>query len=60
LGRAKTVLLSTHILQEVEILCDRVILIDEGQLKFDNSISEMGSRQEMEKQFHRLTNFAVV
>lgn len=59
LGRTKTVLLSTHILQEVEILCDRVILIDEGQLKFDNSISEMGSRQEMEKQFHRLTNFAV-
>jgi ABC-2 type transport system ATP-binding protein len=59
LGRSKTVLLSTHILQEVEILCDRVILIDEGQLKFDDEISKMGTRQEMEKQFHKLTSFAV-
>jgi ABC-2 type transport system ATP-binding protein len=59
LGKTKTVLLSTHILQEVETLCDRVILIDEGQLKFDDSIAQMGSRQEMEKQFHKLTNFTV-
>lgn len=59
LGKSKTVLLSTHILQEVEILCDRVILIDEGVLKFDDEISKMGSRQEMERQFHKLTSFAV-
>jgi ABC-2 type transport system ATP-binding protein len=59
LGQTKSVLLSTHILQEVETLCDRVILIDEGQLKFDGSIAEMGSRQEMEQQFHRLTDFVV-
>lgn len=59
LGQSKTVLLSTHILQEVEILCDRVILIDEGKLKFDGPLAQMGSRQEMENQFHQLTNFAV-
>jgi ABC-2 type transport system ATP-binding protein len=59
LGQSKTVLLSTHILQEVEILCDRVILIDEGRLKFDGPISQMGSRQEMEQQFHKLTDFVV-
>lgn len=32
LGKEKTVLLSTHIMQEVEALCDRVIIIDRGQL----------------------------
>jgi len=59
LGKSKTVLLSTHVLQEVEILCDRVILIDQGQLKFDGPLGEMGSREEMERKFHRLTDFAV-
>ena len=38
LGKSKTVLLSTHVLQEVEILCDRVILIDEGRIVFDLSL----------------------
>ncbi len=59
LGETKTVLLSTHILQEVEILCSRVILIDNGKIVFDDSISEMGQRNEMEQQFHRLTKFSV-
>ena len=59
LGRQKTVLLSTHILQEVEILCDRVILIDEGKIQFDDSISKMGTREAMEQSFHKLTNFSV-
>ena len=31
LGKTKTILLSTHILQEVEAVCDRVIIIREGQ-----------------------------
>ena len=58
LGKSKTVLLSTHVLQEVEILCDRVILIDEGRIVFDDNISEMGDREKMENRFHELTNFA--
>ena len=58
LGKSKTVLLSTHVLQEVEILCGRVILIDEGRIVFDDKIEEMGDRHKMEHRFHELTNFA--
>ncbi len=58
LGKSKTVLLSTHILQEVEVLCDRVILIDQGKIVFDDLISKMGERNEMEQKFHQLTRFA--
>lgn len=57
LGQSKTVLLSTHILQEVEILCSRVILINQGRLVFDGPISDMGERQAMESKFHSLTGF---
>ena len=57
LGESKTVLLSTHILQEVEILCSRVVLIDRGRIVFDDSINAMGERQAMEKKFHQLTKF---
>lgn len=58
LGKSKTVLLSTHILQEVEVLCDRVILIDQGKIVFDDVISAMGERSEMEQKFHQLTRFS--
>ncbi len=58
LGESKTVLLSTHILQEVEILCSRVVLIDQGRIVFDDSINEMGVREQMEQKFHQLTRFA--
>jgi len=36
LGKEKTVLLSTHIMQEVEAICDRVILISKGKIKADD------------------------
>ena len=57
LGESKTVLLSTHILQEVENLCSRVVLIDQGKIVFDDSIKAMGERQAMETKFHELTKF---
>lgn len=41
IGQEKTVLLSTHILQEVEQLCDRVIIINKGELVADKPISEL-------------------
>ena len=41
LGKTKTILLSTHILQEVEAMCSRVIFIDEGRLKYDGKVDEM-------------------
>lgn len=57
LGQTRTVLLSTHILQEVEILCDRVIMIDQGQLVFDGPTVDLGDRGSMERRFHELTGF---
>ena len=41
LGESKTVLLSTHILQEVEAMTNRALFINEGRIVFDGSISEM-------------------
>ena len=58
LGETKTVLLSTHILQEVEVVCGRVIVINEGRLVFDGLIDEMGQRKKMEERFQELTGFA--
>lgn len=59
LGESKTVLLSTHVLQEVELLCSRVIMIDEGKIVFDDNIEKMGSRESLATRFHELTKFAV-
>ncbi len=59
LGETKTVLLSTHVLQEVENVCSRVILIDRGRIVFDDSIAEMGDRKKLEEKFHSLTKFQV-
>ena len=41
LGKNKTVLFSSHILQEVEALCDRVVIINKGHLVADGSISQL-------------------
>src|SRR6201985_3735719 len=41
LGKDKTVLFSSHILQEVEALCDRVVIINKGKLVADSSISRL-------------------
>ncbi|UCD75182.1 MAG: ATP-binding cassette domain-containing protein [Phycisphaerales bacterium] len=43
LGRSNTILLSTHILQEVEAVADRVIFIHEGRIIFDDSIEAFRS-----------------
>lgn len=37
----KTVIFSTHIMQEVQALCDRVIIINKGKLVADNAVSEL-------------------
>ena len=41
LGQNKTVLLSTHILQEVEAMAGRVLFINEGRLTYDGTIKEL-------------------
>ncbi len=58
LGTTKTVLLSTHILQEVEKVCGHVILIDRGQIKFNGPTDAMSESGDLEKSFHELTEFA--
>ena len=40
-GKEKTVLLSTHIMQEVEAICDRIIIIKNGEIVADNKTSEI-------------------
>lgn len=40
-GKEKTVLLSTHIMQEVEAICDRVIIIDKGEIVIDKALNEL-------------------
>lgn len=57
LSRTKTILLSTHILQEVEAMASRVIMINEGRLVFDGPLKDLGNTsEELEKAFHRLTS----
>jgi len=55
LGKTKTILLSTHILQEVEAVAGRVILINGGRVVFDGAPAELSSNEGMEQAFYRLT-----
>ncbi len=55
IGKTKTVLLSTHILQEVEAVADHVILINEGRVVFDGSPHEMTGDGGLEEAFYRMT-----
>lgn len=41
IGKEKTVMLSTHIMQEVEAICDRVVIINRGEIVADNKASEL-------------------
>src|SRR5262249_25735527 len=45
LGGQHTVLLSTHILTEVEKVCERVIIINKGQIKFDDTLKSIAARE---------------
>jgi len=45
-GKEKTIFLSTHIMQEVEAICDRVIIINKGELVIDTPLAELKSNQE--------------
>jgi len=59
LGKSKTVLLSTHILQEVEAVADRVLFIHAGQIVFDGTPAEMKSQgPSLDDVFHQLTGAA--
>jgi ABC-2 type transport system ATP-binding protein len=56
LGEEKTILLSTHILQEVEAMASRVILINEGRLVYDGPVAKLAEGEGgLEGAFKRLT-----
>lgn len=57
LGQTRTILLSTHLFQEVEAMAGRVLLVDEGKLKFDGTPDEFKARGQgkMDEAFHKLT-----
>ena len=50
MGKDRTVILSTHILQEVKQMCSRVIIIDHGEIKVDKPMSEIENLEETFKQ----------
>ncbi len=57
IGETKAILLSTHILQEVGAMCNRVIFIDSGRLKFDGRPSEFAAEEtNFDERFHQLTS----
>jgi ABC-2 type transport system ATP-binding protein len=59
LGESKTILLSTHILQEVEAMADRVLFIDEGRLVFDGTIQDLTKHgKPLDVRFRELTSVA--
>lgn len=59
LGKNKTVLLSTHIMQEVEAMCSRVILLNHGKIIADNTLEglkQTSPNDSLETIFRNLTN----
>ncbi len=57
IGKEKTVIFSTHIMQEVEALCSRVILIHQGNIIQDSSIADFkGKYTSLEEAFANYTN----
>src|SRR5690606_6054450 len=46
IGKEKTVFLSTHIMQEVEAMCDRVIIINKGEIVANKTLKELQSKKE--------------
>ena len=59
-GKEKTVMLSTHIMQEVEAICDRVIIINKGQIVANKTIKELqknkGNRKLITVEFDKRTD----
>ena len=47
LGKERTVILSTHIMQEVREMCDRVVILDHGEIKADKPINEISDLEEL-------------
>ncbi|MDB4863652.1 MAG: ABC transporter ATP-binding protein [Pirellulaceae bacterium] len=58
LGKDRTILLSTHIMQEVEAMANRVIMINEGHLVYDGPMNKLAeSGETLDQAFRRKTEF---
>ncbi|GMR23655.1 MAG: ABC transporter ATP-binding protein [Acidobacteriota bacterium] len=55
LGRDKTILISTHILQEVDAIADHVLFVHNGRLVFEGTADELKQGGSLEEPFYRLT-----
>ncbi len=53
-GKNKAVLLSTHIMQEVEAMCSRAVIINHGRIVADESMNGLNAKK-LTEQFHQLT-----
>jgi ABC-2 type transport system ATP-binding protein len=59
LGREKTILLSTHILQEVQAVASRVVFINEGRLAFDGPVAQFAEEgRNLDARYRELTGHA--
>lgn len=54
-GKNKTVIFSSHIMQEVEALCDRVVIINRGKIVADGNLAELKGERGMEEVFREFT-----
>ena len=58
LGHKKIVLLSTHIIQEVDAICERVLIINKGEIVLDEKLEKLRKNQKngsLEETFNKLT-----
>lgn len=53
-GKEKVVLLSTHIMQEVEAMCSRAVIINHGRIVADEAMDGLNAKK-LTEQFHKLT-----
>ena len=53
-GQSRTVILSTHILQEVEAMCDRVVIINQGRIVEDAPLDDLIAQGGLEQAFDTL------
>ncbi|RZK43017.1 MAG: ATP-binding cassette domain-containing protein [Pedobacter sp.] len=59
LGKDKTIIISTHIMQEVEAICDDIVIINKGEIVANSSLSSLKKKyenQSLEEIFKQLTN----
>ena len=59
MGKDKTIVISTHLLEEAESVCNRIILINKGQIVADGTLAQVLAQnrtKSLEKVFHKLTS----